>query len=89
MFQSGFSLLPRRKERCYCILEVVCFLCAAQKKERAPSPVLIFFLLFQARALSQTTDVVLQSKIRPLLDEKPNSCACIIPDCDEGEIVEL
>lgn len=92
---GGLALLPLIQHLCFSlcvplfpikkgeILQLLTgcmfFLCIAQRTEIAAALVL-HFLLFQAGALSQTTDVVLQSKIKPLLDEKPDSCACIIPD---------
>ena len=53
------------------------FVCTAQRKEIAPALVLNFLLLFESGALNQITDVVLQSKMRPLLVEVPYLCACI------------
>lgn len=74
-----------KKEKFYSTSQAACvFLCIAQRTEIAPTLVLNF-LLFQLGALSQTTDVVLQNKIRPLLDEKPDSCACTIPGRDWKE----
>lgn len=62
--------------------------CIAKRTEIAPNLVLNF-LLFQPGAPSQTTDVVLQSKIRPQLDEKPDLCTSIIPDRDGEERLEF
>lgn len=81
-FQSCFSLIMMKREKITAPHRLHVFLCIAQRTEIASALVLNFLLLFQPGALSQTTDVVLQSKISPLLDKKPDLCACIIPGHD-------